>query len=98
VIDLGFEKGRDHIEKIDIPAMFSDPGDEILESGEFSNQVICYFKVCLFVVFKYLAYFVLYSAVRIVFRLVDPFGANWLDSQLPCFLGVDSCQCVIEQD
>jgi len=34
----------------------------------------------------------------VVFRLVDPFGANWLDSQLPCFPGVDSCECVIGQD
>jgi len=39
-----------------------------------------------------------HGAARIVFRLVDPFGANWFDLKLHSFLGVDSCVCVIEQE
>jgi len=50
------------------------------------------------VAFNSSACFVSYGAIRILLRLVDPFGADWRDSQLPCFPGVDRFECVIEQD
>jgi len=78
--------------------MLSDEGYEISKSREFSDRGISFSEVCLCVAFNDEVCFVSYGAVRIVFRLVDPFGANWLDSQLPCFPGVDSCECVIEQN
>jgi len=78
--------------------IFSEQGDEIPKSGEFSDSGISFSEVLLFVPFNYPECFALYGAVRIVFCLVDPFGANWLDSQLLCFLGVDSGECVNEQD
>jgi len=81
---------------IDVPVMFSDQGDEIPKSGEFSDWGIGFCKVHLFIPFNYYACFVSYGALRIVFRVVHPFGANWLDLQFPCFLGVDSCERVIE--
>jgi len=52
----------------------------------------------LLLAFNYYPCFVLYGAVWNVLRFVDPFEANWLDLQLPCFPGVDTCECVIEQD
>jgi len=36
--------------------------------------------------------------VRILFLLPDPFGFNWLDSQLPCFPDFDTGDCVIQHD
>ena len=53
VIDLGIEKSSDHIQMIDVPGMFSDLGDEIPKSGEFSDRGIGFSKVCLFIDFNY---------------------------------------------
>jgi len=60
--------------------MLSDQGDEISKSGGLSDRGISFSEVRLFVAFDDQACFVSYGAIRIVFRLLDPFGANWLDS------------------
>jgi len=78
--------------------MHSDQGDEILKSSEFSDRSISFSEVRLFEAFNDYTYFVSYGAVRIVFRLVDPFGGKWIDSQLPWFPGVDSRVHVIESN
>jgi hypothetical protein len=38
---------------IDVPAMFSDQGDEIPKSGEFSDRGIGFSKVHMFIAFNY---------------------------------------------
>jgi hypothetical protein len=81
---------------IDVAAIFSDQRDEIPKGGECSDIGISFSEVLLFVAFNYYACFVSYGAVWIVLRLVDSFGANCRASQLHCFPGVDSCECVIE--
>jgi len=53
VIDLGIEKCSDHIQLINVPAMFSDQGDEILKSGESSDRGIGFSEVCVFIAFNY---------------------------------------------
>jgi len=53
IIDLGIEKSSDHIQIIDVPAMFSNQGDEIPQSGEFSDRGIGFSEVCLFIAFDY---------------------------------------------
>jgi len=98
LIDLGIGKGSYHIQMIDVPAIISDQGDEIPKGGEFSDRGKSFSEVHLFVAFNYYACIVYYGAVWTVLRHVDPFGANWLDSQVRCFPGVDSSECVIEQD
>lgn len=59
------------------------------KQGEFSDGGISVSEVHLFIALNYLVCNVSYGAIRIVLRLVDPFGANWLVVQLHCFLGVD---------
>jgi len=49
VIDQGLENGSDHIQLIDVPAIFSDQGDEIPKGGEFSGRGKSFSEVCLFV-------------------------------------------------
>jgi len=66
--------------------------------GEISDRGISDFEVRLFVACNDTVYSVSHGAARLVFRLVDPFGAIWFDLQLPGFQGVDRCECVIEQD
>jgi len=53
VIDFRVEKSSYHIQMIDVPAMFSDQGDEIPTSGEFSNRSISFSQVRLFVAGNY---------------------------------------------
>jgi len=53
IIDLGVEKGSDHIQMIGVPSIFSDQGDEIPTSGEFSDRGISFSEVHLFVAFNY---------------------------------------------
>jgi hypothetical protein len=97
VIDLQIEKSSDHIQIIDVPAKLSDNGDVIPQSIEFSDRPICFSEVRSFVAISFLAGFVLYGAVSIVFCFVDPFGANWLDSQLACFPGVESWNVLLSR-
>ena len=96
VINLGIENFSEDIQQIDFPALFSDQRDEVQNSGEFSDRCIGFSKVHSFIKFNYYVCFVSYGAVRIVFCLVDLFGASWLESQLPCFPGVDRWERVIE--
>jgi hypothetical protein len=98
IIDLRIHTGSDYIDIINVPAMLSDQRNDMTKSGEFSDRGIDFSKMSVFIALNYLVCFVSYCAVRIVFRPVDTFGANWLDSQLPCFPGVDSQECVIEHD
>jgi len=83
---------------INVPAILFNMRDKIPKSGEFSTSNIGCTKVHLFVAYNYEVCFVLCSVIRIVFHLVDLFGANWLDLQLPSFPEDDSCECGIEQD
>jgi hypothetical protein len=53
IIDLGMERGSDHIHMIDVPAIFSEQGDEIPKGGEISDTGIGFFKVRLLVAFNY---------------------------------------------
>jgi len=53
VIALGIEKGSDHIQMIDVAAIFSDYGDEIPKGGESSDRGMSFSEVCLFVAFNY---------------------------------------------
>jgi len=53
VIDLRIEKTSDHIQMIDVPAIFYDLGDEIPKGGEFSNRDVSFSEVRLFVAFNY---------------------------------------------
>ena len=52
VINLRIEKSSDHIQMIDVPAMFSDQGDEISKWGEFPNSGIGFSDGGLFVAFN----------------------------------------------
>ena len=79
VIDLRIEKSSDDIQMIDGPAMFSDHGDEISKSSELSIRGINFSEMRFFVVLNQEPSFVPNGAVRIVFRLVAPISANWLD-------------------
>jgi hypothetical protein len=98
VIDLGIEKCSHHHQMIDVSALFSDQGDDLPKSGEFSDRGIGFSKGCLIIAFDYEAWCVSYGAGRIVLCLVDPLRANWRESHLHSFPGVDGCECVIEQD
>jgi len=64
---------------INVTAIISDHRDEIPKSGERSNRGKSVTEIRLVVVFNQLVFFALYGAIRIVFLLVDSFGANWLD-------------------
>jgi len=69
------ENSSAHIQMIDIPAIFSNHRDEILTSGEFPDRGTSFSGIRLFIAIDYSPCFVPSSAVRMVFRLVDPFGA-----------------------
>jgi hypothetical protein len=53
IIGHGIEKGSDHIQKIDVLALFNYQGDEIRNGGEFADRGIRFSEVQLFIAFNY---------------------------------------------
>jgi hypothetical protein len=79
-------------------SVFPDERDAILEGIELPNRDISVTQMRLLVFLNDKPCFVLCGPVRIVFSVVNPLRANWLNMQLPCSPGVESGEGVIEQD